>query len=117
MRIPPTMSRSRAGLTEPARVRIRATARARRSLCGCDRSRVSVRVSGVVVVMWCVTLRASGGGAEIGGGHLVGDVLGLAHGGDATVDHDGGVVGDGQGGTGELLDDEQGPALLGQLVH
>src|SRR3954463_2372958 len=97
MRMPPITSSTRAVLTALARVRSRATVAASRSLCGCDRSCTSARVSGVVVVIWlCLSL--SGGGAEVGGGDFVGDVLGLAHGDDAAVDHDGGVVGDGQGG-------------------
>src|SRR2546421_7371251 len=107
---PPTTSRVRAGPAPPGRVPTLRTA-----VASCQwwdaTSSSSSTASGVVVVMGLLS-----GAAEIGGGYFVGDVLGASDAGDATADHDGGLVGDGEGGAGELLDEEDRDPLGRQLA-
>src|SRR5688500_18512 len=93
---PPTMSRERAVSPFWARVRRPRTDAARRRWRLSEASRSSSWISAVVAVIGAPVGRSCRA-AEVGGGHLVGDVLRLANTGDLAVDHDGGVVGDGKG--------------------
>src|SRR2546426_11366458 len=86
-KIPPTTRRVRAGPAPPVRVPTRRTALASCQWCDATSSSSSI-ASGVVVVMSLLS-----GAAEIGGGHFVGHVFGTPDAGDATADHDGGLVG------------------------
>src|SRR5688500_11881297 len=98
MRIPPATSIARAPSDPPAFVRSSRPAEARLRWRSAE-SRSTAISAAVEDMSGAPLLRPA---AQVGGGDLVGDVLRLAHPGDPAVDHDGGVVGDGEGRASEL---------------